>query len=62
MKVSFNHDFYADEIKQVAEFSPLDSEKNTLPKWQPISSTTKFEEEFQSYWKKNGETIVRYVE
>ena len=25
MKVSFNHDFYANEIKQVAEFKPLDS-------------------------------------
>ena len=44
------------------EFSTFDSEnvKNTLPKWEAVSSTTKAEEEFQKYWMQHGEAIVTH--
>ena len=42
------------------EFStndPLDG--SNVPKWEPVDNSSKIDEDFEKYWKKNGETIVR---
>ena len=42
------------------EFStndPLDG--SNVPKWEPVDNSSKIDEDFEKYWKENGEIIVR---